>query len=155
MAQNSANALPEDDDSAVLPGVTWLDHTADTGFIARGSDLKEAFANAALGLFAVLADLSEVRETQAEAVTVAADTPETLLVEWLSELLYRYEADGLLFRRFDIHDLTPTSLQATAYGERADPARHGLKVLVKGITYYGLEVHDAPGNAWVQVVLDI
>ncbi len=152
---DSASMLPDNGDAPELPGVTWLDHTADAGFIARGQNLKEAFANAALGLFAVLADLRAVREAQAETVTAAADTPEALLVEWLSELLYRYEADGLLFRRFEIHELTATRLTATAYGERADPARHELKVLVKGITYYGLEVHDAPGDAWVQVVLDI
>lgn len=150
---DAVEPVPSDADAPA--GVTYLDHTADVGYVARGRDLKEAFARAAAGLFAVLADLDQVRPVEEREVAVTADNAESLLVEWLAELHYLYEADGLLLSRFDIHEFSPTALRATVAGERADPSRHELKVLVKGITYYGLEVHDAPGDAWVQVVLDI
>ena len=37
-----------------------LNHTADVGIIAYGADMKEAFANAAKGLFSLITELDDV-----------------------------------------------------------------------------------------------
>ncbi|MCX6021023.1 MAG: archease [Chloroflexi bacterium] len=133
--------------------ISHFDHAAGVGFVARGSDLREAFANAGVALFGALADLSNVEQMQGENLIIAADDTVGLLAEWLTELLYRYETDGLLFSSFDVHYLEGGELRAVVYGERADPARHELRAEVRGIAPDGLEVHDEPGAAWVQFVL--
>ncbi|MBI4497325.1 MAG: archease [Chloroflexi bacterium] len=138
-----------------LPGVTFLDITADVGFEVRGPDLKTVFERAALATFSVLADLDTVQERQAVPIQVQAEDREGLLVEWLTELLYRFEVDRLLFRRFAVDHLTDTELRATAYGEPMDPTRHELRVFIKGVTYHLLAVQETPEGAWVRVVLDI
>ena len=38
-----------------------LNHTADIGIIAYGSSMKEAFANAATGMFSLITELDEIR----------------------------------------------------------------------------------------------
>ena len=42
----------------------FLDHTSDAKFQAYGRTLEEAFANAAHGLFSIIADLRTVKEIE-------------------------------------------------------------------------------------------
>ena len=37
-----------------------IEHTADTGLVAHGESLAEAFANAAYGLFSIIAELDKL-----------------------------------------------------------------------------------------------
>jgi SHS2 domain-containing protein len=42
----------------------FFEHTADIGLIAYGHSLAEAFANAAYGLFSIIAELKTVKEIE-------------------------------------------------------------------------------------------
>ena len=57
-----------------------LEHTADTGIIAYGKDLKQAFANAARGLFSLIAELESVNEVLERDIEVTAADRDSLLV---------------------------------------------------------------------------
>jgi SHS2 domain-containing protein len=76
-------------------------------------------------------------------------------VNWLSELLYLQDAEGWLFREFELNSLSHNSLAAVARGERLDPARHQLKLLVKAITYHQLALEETPAGWRAQVYVDI
>ena len=88
------------------------------------------------------------------------DAPELdlLLVDFLSELLYRFDTRGWLSRYAEL-DVTEKdggwSLQGTLRGERLDPARHEVKLLIKAVTYHGLHVRQADGEWTAKVVFDI
>ncbi|MFA5368317.1 MAG: archease, partial [Dehalococcoidia bacterium] len=43
-------------------GFEIIDHTADVAIAAYGADMKKAFANAALGMFSIIADIDMVNE---------------------------------------------------------------------------------------------
>ena len=79
-----------------------IEHTADTGLIAYGKNLPEAFGNAAYGMFSIIAELDNVRETESRRIDVSGDDPESLLFEWLNRLLYYFDVDMLLFKRFEV-----------------------------------------------------
>ena len=130
-----------------------IEHTADTGLVAYGRSLAEAFANAAYGLFSIITELNQVREVKSRPVTVTAGDVEELLFNWLNELIYVFEVEHLLFKRFDISELTEHNLKATCWGETYDPSRHQLKLGVKSATYHMLEV-DGEKNR-VQVIFDV
>ncbi len=130
-----------------------IEHTADTGLVAYGNSLAEAFANAAYGLFSIMAELDQVREIESRLVTVSADDADSLLFNWLNDLIYIFDVEHLLFSRFDIAEFTERSLKANCWGERYDPARHELKLGVKSATYYMLEV-DGEKNT-VQAIFDV
>ncbi len=140
--------------AASSAGFALFDHTADTGLRAWGADLATAFAQAARGLSALLVPLEAIREHEARELSVDAPDPESLLVAWLDELLFVFETEQLVFTRFQVALPTPTSLRATAHGERFDPARHRGGVLVKAATYHQLEVDPGP-PARLQVILDV
>jgi SHS2 domain-containing protein len=131
-----------------------LDHTADVGIIAYGSDLKQAFANAARALFSLITELNDVEEVTRRDIEVKASDRESLLVAWLNELIYRFDTEGILFKRFEIIRLDDTHLKARAYGEKADSSRHRLKVGVKAATYHMLRV-DRNNGYRVRVIFDI
>lgn len=130
-----------------------IEHTADTGLIAYGNNLAEAFANAAYGLFSIIVEINKVREVESRPVAVSAEDVEGLLFDWMNHLIYIFDVEHLLFKRFDITEFTKDNLKATCWGERYDPSRHQLKLGVKSATYYMLEV-DGEKNR-VQVILDV
>ena len=133
----------------------FINHTADIGIIAYGNDIKQAFANAAMGLFSIIADLDSVRENLHRDIKLSAENQESLLVEWLNELIYLFDAEHLIFKRFEISQLTSDQLQARCFGEKVKPSRHKLKTGVKAATYHMLKIDKDNSSYKVQVIFDI
>lgn len=131
-----------------------LEHTADAGLFAYGRDLREAFANAAYGMFAIIADRRGVRARVKKDIALTAPDREALLVAWLNELLYLVDAEMLIFSRFQVTELTDTALTAEVWGERIDPQRHRLRTAVKSATYHMIEVAEGE-PCRVRVILDL
>ncbi len=131
-----------------------LNHTADVGIIAYGADIKQAFANAAKGLFSLITELNDVQEVLYRDIEVTAADEESLLVQWLNELIFQFDTENVIFKRFDISELNNTRLKARSYGEKVDRSRHRLKTGVKAATYHMLRVNKGDGYR-VQVLFDI
>ena len=79
-----------------------IDHTADVGIIAYGADMRQTFANAAKALFSIITELEDVEETLHRDIEVTATDQESLLVAWLNELIYLFDVDNIVLKRFDI-----------------------------------------------------
>ncbi len=133
----------------------FFEHTADLGLRSRAPDLDTLFAEAAQALFAaIVEDLATVRPSQRVDVRLSGDEREYLLFDWLKELLYRFDAEHLLFGRFEVR-VTETGLTGTAWGERLDRSRHELAHEVKAITYHGLRVEKTADGWLAEVIVDI
>ena len=131
-----------------------LEHTADVGIRAYGADITEAFANAARGLFSLITELDDIEEVEEREIELTADDQESLLVNWLNELVYLFDTENIVFKRFDITQLDNTRLKAKCYGERVDTSRHKMKTGVKGATYHMLAIDRSDGYK-VEVLFDI
>ncbi len=131
-----------------------VDHTADVGIIAYGADISQAFANAARALFSLITELDDVAEVLYRDMELTASDEESLLVEWLNELIYLFDVENIVFKRFDITQLNNTRLKARSYGEKVDSSKHKLKTGVKAATYHMLKVDKGDGCK-VQVLFDI
>lgn len=132
-----------------------LEHTADVGFEAFGATREEAFVNAARALIDLIVDLDSIQPREEVTVQVEGSDPESVLVNWLSELLYLHDAEGWLFRDFAIQSLQENSLSALARGEKFERSRHQMKLLVKAITYHQLVLEKTPEGWRAQVYVDI
>jgi len=130
-----------------------IEHTSDIGLLAYGKTLAEAFANAAGGMFSIIAELDNVKEAESRRVEISADDVEGLLFEWLNSLLYYFDVETLLFSGFEIMEFGDNRMVAECRGEKYDPSRHRLKTGVKSATYHMLEV-DRQQNR-VRVIFDI
>ena len=132
-----------------------FDHTADLGLRVRAATLDILFAEAGLALFAaIVEDLATVRPAQRVEIAVAGTDREYLLFDWLNGLLYRSDADHMLFSRFDV-TLNDTGLAAVAWGELQDWDRHAPNHEVKAITYHGLKVEPTADGWLAEVIVDI
>jgi SHS2 domain-containing protein len=132
-----------------------FEHTADLGLRIRASDLNTLFAEAAQALFAaIVEDLETVQPLQRLDVDLAGVDREFLLFDWLKELLYRFDAEHLLFSRFAVA-VTDSGLSGTAWGEPLDRPRHQLAHEVKAITYHGLRVEPTADGWCAEVIVDI
>ncbi|HYM38983.1 MAG TPA: archease [Thermoplasmata archaeon] len=129
-----------------------IEHTADVGIRAFGKTASALFARAAEGMFNLIADITKVKPTGELEIRLAAQDLPSLLVAWLSELLFLHETEHLLFCRFQVR-VRGTSLHARAWGEAIDRRRHGLKLAVKAVTYHRLSVDLERGVA--EVIFDV
>jgi len=134
-----------------------LDHVADAGVRGIGATVEEAFAEAARGMFALMADLTAVRPTKAVQIEARADTMEGLLVAWLGELLRERDVQGMLFSRFEVRIAEDGRwrLSGRAWGEEIAPDRHRLGVEVKAATYSGVRVEKRGDEHIAQCVVDL
>ena len=89
-------------------------------------------------------------------IELVASDEESLLVEWLNGLIYLFDTENILFKRFDVTVLNDRRLKGRGYGEKVDNSRHQLKTGVKAATYHMLSVDkDKDSGYRVQVILDI
>jgi len=131
------------------------DHTADVGIIAYGADIKQLFSNAALALFSLITEVGSINEKLRRHVEIVSEDKDSLLVEWLNELIYLFDAEHVLFRRFDIESLTNNQLKATCYGEDFDPLKHKIRTEVKAATYHMLKINRNNRGYEVQILFDV
>ena len=132
-----------------------FEHTADLGLRVRAADLDTLFAEAAACLFsAIVEDPGTVRPSQRTDVKIDGTEREYLLFDWLRELLYRFDAEHLLFGRFEVH-VVADGLTGTAWGEPLDRSRHELAHEVKAGTYHGLRVEQTADGWLAEVIVDI
>jgi len=134
-----------------------FEHTADLGLRVVGDDLADLFQTAATGLFDVIvANQESVRAHETEHVVLTADSTEDLLVQWLNELIFRFETRHRLYGCFEVAiDDDGRRLEANISGESIDRTRHLLDHEVKAATRHGLFVEHGD-NGWVaELILDI
>ena len=129
-------------------------HQADMGVRGFGATKPQAFEQAALALTAVITDPSGIEPR--EAITIHCEVPddELLLADWLNQIVYEMATRKMLFGQFTVV-LHGTKLQATAWGEPTDLARHHPAVEVKGATYTALRVAFENGEWVAQTVVDV
>lgn len=132
-----------------------FEHTADVGLRIRATDLNGMFADAAKAFFSlIVANLDAVRPVQETRLQIAGDRYDDLLFDWLSELLYQFDANHLLLADFDVQ-VGENGLTAIARGEPVDRKRHELDMEVKAITYHGLKVERTDDQWMAEVIVDI
>jgi len=137
----------------------FLDHTADVAVALDAETREELFAEALRAFTDTVTDRDTVGADEGHDLEAEAATLPELLVEWLGELVYRFDVDGLLFA-----DVTGLVIEETdegfrltgrAHGEPYDKERHPLQVEVKGVTYHDLVVEQDDGGWRARVIFDI
>ncbi|MDK2916426.1 MAG: protein archease [Euryarchaeota archaeon] len=130
-----------------------LEHTADVLMRVRGATLNELFAEAGRAMFSVMYGPCEDRGVE-RRIEVEAENLESLLIDYLSELLFVTEVENTVFCTFDV-EIRGTRLSAVLRGEPFDPARHSAGTVVKGISYFGLEIVKEEEGYVVEIIFDI
>jgi SHS2 domain-containing protein len=131
-----------------------IEHTADIGFRAWGSSIEEMFASAAEALVAVAMEFDQIEPLHAYPIAAAGEDRESLLVNWLSEVLYYLDGQRVGLRRFELRRLTGQEASGVGWGEPRDE-RHQPRLIVKGVTYHQLRIVHEDGRWLCEVYLDV
>ena len=127
-----------------------IDHTADWAFRAYGSTMQELFENAAYALSALEGAL-DTPSTRTRQIQVEGIDREALLVNWLNEILFLQETKRETFQKFQLTQLTDTTLTATLHGAAAPP----LTRFIKAVTYHDLKIEQTEKGWQVTIVVDV
>ena len=131
-----------------------LDISGDVGLRIWGENLEELFTNAAEGASGLITDLSGIKETEEKEVVLGNERNEDLLVKWLNELIFLFDAHGFIGKRFDV-SLKNDTLRANISGGIYDPSINESRLLVKAATYHGLSLKKDNSHWEAVVIFDI
>lgn len=127
----------------------------DLGVRGWGATRSEAFAQATVGVFALLVGPEGVQAREQREVRAQAEGPKALLVAWMDECLYVHEIEGFVARSVELSVCTDTLAHGLLHGEPLDPTRHRLGTAVKGARYDQVAVEDQGGHHQVLVIVDV
>jgi len=94
-----------------------LEHPADIGFRVFGGTLEELFANAAVAMVSIACEIEDVVPRIEYALSATGTDYESLLVNWLGEVLCWFDGKRIAPREFRVKHLAPDSIRAAAWGE--------------------------------------
>jgi SHS2 domain-containing protein len=131
-----------------------LEHTADLKIKVSGQDLAELFINAALAVAEQqkpgITDQPREKEEWESAEIQSADL-NSLLVDWLNEILSRSDLNGRVYRHFKIEDLSENYLRAKMTGQKVEQKQ----IEIKAATYHGLNIKKTNDHWEAIIIFDI
>ena len=141
-------------------GFEFREHTADVQVRSWGPSLEEAFSQTAYSLMATITpNLKKITAKVEKKITVEAEDIEALLFDFLSEFLYIFDVDELIFNQIYVHQIKrfddKFKLLATLKGEKFDLDKHEIGTEVKAITYSFMNIEKKHKSTIIDIVFDI
>jgi len=125
-----------------------LPHTADLKIRAFGRTKEELFENVMIGMFEEARYESEGEEIKKEIKISSLDLP-SLLVDFLSEVLYLCEVNKEVYHKVLFKNLAEKELEGILIGKKLKR----MGVHIKAVTYHELELHQKKDKSWQATIL--
>ncbi len=132
-----------------------LDISGDVGLTAYGNTKEEAFINAATGMYSLITDPGSVLEKKVVLISVENQSPDGLLISWLNELVFHFDAYGFIGKKIGVEHFSDNKITAKISGEEFDPERHEGNLLIKAATYHKLRIEEKNGQWEIDIIFDI
>eukprot|EP00659_Diplonema_papillatum_P014648 gene14648-22402_t len=116
----------------------YLDHTADVQFHSWGATCEEMMELQGLAMFDYITNRESIDATDTISFEVTnAHNVETLLFQFMDELLFRFSGEGFAVKEVRITELDTANwtLKYTAWGEQWNPEKHEHGTEIKAITF--------------------
>jgi SHS2 domain-containing protein len=132
-----------------------LDIAGDVGLRAFGESKQEVFVHAALGMYSLITDTDVLQDQRSIAVSAESYALDGLLVSWLNELIFHFDAYGFVGKNIEIINFSDNRIEAKLSGEEFDPERHEGKLLIKAATYHQLKI-EKKDHVWkAEIIFDV
>jgi SHS2 domain-containing protein len=132
-----------------------LDISGDIGLKAYGKSKREVFVNTAIGMYSLITNLDSIKEKKTINVSVESHSPDGLLVSWLNELIFQFDAYDFIGKKIEIKKFSDNKITTIVTGEDFDLKRHERKLLIKAATYHGLRIEKIDDVWEANVIFDI
>jgi SHS2 domain-containing protein len=128
-----------------------VEHAADRAFRVRGCNLAELLEHAAQAMIALDGEPPCSKYFIRHVIEVEGSDRETLLVNWLNEVLFLEQTRHEYYDHFVVSDVTETHLRAQLYGRQLNRSVTSLKAVM----FHNLEVKQVSGGFEATVVVDV
>jgi SHS2 domain-containing protein len=130
-----------------------IDHPSDTGIEVLGKDKTELFVNAAYGMMNMMFGNPDNKIlSEPFPVKVSAEDIESLMVAWLSELLYIVDSKKVSLWAFKITKLYhDKELEAEVFGGKIGRVKTGIKA----VTYSQMKIGEKNGVWSTRIIFDV
>ena len=125
-----------------------LEHKADLKIRAFGKTKEEVFSNMLFGMTESQRATFLPEQTKREIKISSTDLP-SLLVDFLSEVLYLTQVNKEIYTEVKFIKFTDTGLEAELIGKKVE--RFGEDI--KAVTYHSLDIHQREDGTWQATVL--
>lgn len=132
-----------------------LEHTSDIGVLGRGDSRENALVAVSKGLVNILVNPSPFRPLEERFFKAPGRDEAAQVVNWLNEILFFFDTEGLIFVEFLIDSWTAGEIIGRARGERFDIERHEFRTAVKAATYHQFESRQTAGGWEFRVFVDV
>jgi SHS2 domain-containing protein len=132
-----------------------IEHPADTGFEVTGKSLADVFRAAAAALFLMMWEINKERVTEPVELEISGSDSQELLVNFLEEFLYLYDAKGLVCTRVEIHSISNKKLAVAVWLQPFDNDLDQDILGVKAVTYHQMYIGKQDDVWLARVFLDI
>jgi SHS2 domain-containing protein len=128
---------------------------SEIAFQAFGTSLEKTIANAGIALAEIMANTKKIPLKLQKEFSVEGNDNESLLYNFLEELVYMKDVEGLIFKKFKIK-IREKKLEAKCFGAKLeDIGKNNLKNDVKAITMYMFSLKKKGKNWVATIVVDI
>ena len=131
-------------------GYEEVEHTADWSLRVWAPDFAGLLEQGARGMYHLLGIQQAQGPQTSRKLELQAPDAETLMVDFLSELLYVAEEEGLAFRHFLLR-VTETRLEAELQGS---PIESQTKE-IKAVTYHRMKIQQGDEQLTTEIVFDV
>lgn len=132
-----------------------LEHPADIGFRVTAPTIARLFEGAAGAMLSIAGEPANTSPAGEYPFEASGSDVESLLVNWLNELLYWMDGKRIAVSRVRVKTIDSQHAFAVALGEPHDRARHPTRIIVKAVTYHQLKVERTKDGWCAEVYLDI
>ncbi len=136
-------------------GYEIVEHTGDLAIKVEAEFLPDIFRFCATGMFDVMVGLGDIQLDLGERIEIKGPDLENLLVRMLSELLYRFSTQGMVYGDFIIEYLTHEKLIIYAQGQKINLEIHNVKREIKAATYHDLRIEATDHGFALTIVFDV
>ena len=135
-----------------MPWHRFLDHTSEITLHVGAADWPGLLAEAGRGLTELLLrGAVQTADGEWRPLEVSSHDRESLLVDWLNEIVFVAETGLWVPVEIEIEDVSEIHLKARARGVTVEVPPS----LVKAATFHDLHVRDSPDGLEAEVILDV
>ena len=128
-----------------------IEHTADRAFRVNGGDIPDLLANAARAMHALGRAYSATGKPGTLDLEVEGIDPETLLVNWLNEILFLEQERHIVCEDFQICEFDGYRLRAQIKTRECSDSPGDIKA----VTFHNLKIRSTPTGLEAEVVVDV
>jgi SHS2 domain-containing protein len=132
-----------------------IEHTGDICILVKGESREELYVKAGLAFFDLLGDWGDPGTDEVRTIELEEEAEVDLFVEWLSELNFLHQTEGLVFFELHVEFPEPQKLRARVKGREIDPDKDEVTLEIKAVTYHHCEVNTGEKPYSARVIFDV